>query len=573
MRLSRFHLRTTKETPADAEIVSHQLMLRAGMIRRLAAGLYTWSPLGLRVLRKVEAVVREEMNRAGAIELLMPTIQPKELWEETGRWRKFGPQLLKIHDRKDADYCYAPTAEEVVTDIARNELASYKQLPVNLYQIQTKFRDEIRPRFGVMRAREFLMKDAYSFHVDDQSLAAEYRNMYDTYARIFTRLGLKFRAVAADTGAIGGSASHEFHVLADSGEDALAWSDGSEYAANVELAEAVSPGERGAPAEELRKVETPTQKTCEAVAGLLGVPLARTVKSVAAIGVDAEGNPRFVLALVRGDHIVNEIKLRKLPGMGDYRLANEAEILEHLGAEPGFLGPVGTKEPVRVIADRSVAAMHDFVVGANERGYHLAGVNWGRDLPEPEVADIRNVVAGDPSPDGKGTLGIARGIEVGHVFALGRNYSESMDCTVLDANGKPVHPAMGCYGIGISRIVAAAIEQNFDEAGIVWPEPMAPWRVAVCVINPKDEAEVNDAAEALYRELTDAGIETVLDDRGLRPGAMFADIELIGIPHRVVVSGRGLAAGTFEYRARNAAESEQLDRAGLRDRLGIASRA
>ena len=573
MRLSRFHLRTTKETPADAEIVSHQLMLRAGMIRRLAAGLYTWSPLGLRVLRKVEAVVREEMDRAGAIELLMPTIQPQELWEETGRWAKFGPQLLKIRDRKEAGYCYAPTAEEVITDFARNELGSYKQLPVNFYQIQTKFRDEIRPRFGVMRAREFLMKDAYSFHVDDQSLAAEYRNMYDTYARIFTRLGLKFRAVAADTGAIGGSASHEFHVLADSGEDALAWSDGSEYAANVELAEAVSPGERGAPAEELRKVETPTQKTCEAVAGLLGVPLARTVKSVAAIGVDAEGNPRFVLALVRGDHIVNEIKLRKLPGMGDYRLANEAEILEHLGAEPGFLGPVGTKEPVRVIADRSVAAMHDFVVGANERGYHLAGVNWGRDLPEPEVADIRNVVAGDPSPDGKGTLGIARGIEVGHVFALGRNYSESMDCTVLDANGKPVHPAMGCYGIGISRIVAAAIEQNFDEAGIVWPEPMAPWRVAVCVINPKDEAEVNDAAEALYRELTDAGIETVLDDRGLRPGAMFADIELIGIPHRVVVSGRGLAAGTFEYRARNAAESEQLDRAGLRDRLGIASRA
>ena len=573
MRLSRFHLRTTKETPADAEIVSHQLMLRAGMIRRLAAGLYTWSPLGLRVLRKVEAVVREEMDRAGAIELLMPTIQPKELWEETGRWQKFGPQLLKIHDRKDADYCYAPTAEEVVTDIARNELASYRQLPVNLYQIQTKFRDEIRPRFGVMRAREFLMKDAYSFHVDDASLAAEYRNMYDTYARIFTRLGLKFRAVAADTGAIGGSASHEFHVLADSGEDALAWSDGSEYAANVELAEAVSPGERGAPTEALRKVETPTQKTCEAVAALLGIPLARTVKSVAAIGVEADGNPEFVLALVRGDHVVNEIKLRKLPGMGDYRLANEAEILEHLGAEPGFLGPVGTKQPVRVIADRSVAAMHDFVVGANQRGYHLAGVNWGRDLPEPEVADIRNVVAGDPSPDGKGRLGIARGIEVGHVFALGRKYSESMDCTVLDASGKPVHPAMGCYGIGISRIVAAAIEQNFDEAGIVWPEPMAPWRVAVCVINPKDEAAVNDAAEALYRELAEAGIETVLDDRGLRPGAMFADIELIGIPHRVVVSGRGLAAGTFEYRARNAAESEQLDRAGLRDRLGIAGRA
>ena len=569
MRLSQFHLHTTKETPADAEIASHQLMLRAGMIRRLAAGLYTWSPLGLRVLRKVEAVVREEMDRAGAVELLMPTIQPKELWEETGRWQKFGPQLLKIRDRKDADYCYAPTAEEVVTDFARSELSSYKQLPVNWYQIQTKFRDEIRPRFGVMRAREFLMKDAYSFHVSDEDLQREYRNMYDTYGRIFARLGLKFRAVAADTGAIGGSASHEFHVLADSGEDALAYSDASDYAANVELAEAVAPGERAAPSEDLRRVDTPAQKTCEAVAALLGIPLQRTVKSVAAIGSDDAGQPLFVLALVRGDHAVNEIKLSKLAGMAEYRLANEAEIRDHLGSEPGFLGPVAPRKAVRVVADRSVAAMHDFVVGANESGFHLAGVNWGRDLAEPEVADIRNVVAGDPSPDGQGALAIARGIEVGHVFALGRKYSEAMGCTVLDAAGKPVHPAMGCYGIGVSRIVAAAIEQNHDAAGIAWPDAMAPWRVAVCMINPKNDAAVTAAAQALYHELNAAGLDAVLDDRGLRPGAMFADIELIGIPHRVVVSERGLAAGTFEYRARSASEAEQLDRAALDARLGI----
>ena len=568
MRLSRFHLRTTKETPADAEIASHRLMLRAGMLRKLAAGLYTWSPLGLRVLRKVEAVVREEMDRSGAIELLMPTIQPKELWEESGRWQKFGPQLLKIRDRKEADYCYAPTAEEVITDFARNELASYKQLPVNLYQIQTKFRDEIRPRFGVMRAREFLMKDAYSFHIDDDSLAAEYKNMYDTYARIFTRLGLKFRAVAADTGAIGGSASHEFHVLADSGEDALAWSDGSDYAANVELAEAVAPVERPVPSDDLRKIDTPTQKTCEDVAALMGIALQRTAKSVAIMGHDHEGQPQFALALVRGDHVVNEIKLAKLPGLAEYRLATEAEILEHLGSEPGFLGPVAPKRAVRVIADRSVAAMADFVVGANARGFHLAGVNWGRDLPEPEVADIRNVVAGDASPDGKGTLGLARGIEVGHVFALGRKYSEAMDCTVLDASGRTVAPAMGCYGIGVSRIVAAAIEQNHDDAGIVWPEAMAPWRVAVCVINPKGDAAVSEAAEALYRELGEAGIDTVLDDRGLRPGAMFADIELIGIPHRVVVSERGLAAGTYEYCARGAETIEHVDRTALLEKLG-----
>ncbi len=569
MRLSQFHLRTEKETPADAEVVSHQLMLRAGMLRKLAAGIYTWSPLGLRVLRKVEGVVRAEMNAAGALELQMPSIQPKELWEETGRWEKFGGQLLKIRDRKDADYCYGPTHEEVITDFARQELASYKQLPVNFYQIQTKFRDEIRPRFGAMRAREFLMKDAYSFHISDEDLSREYQNMYDTYSRIFTRLGLTFRAVFADTGAIGGSASHEFHVLADSGEDAIAFSDGSEYAANVELAEAVSPGKRAAASESMRKVETPSQKTCEDVAALLGIPLTRTAKSVAIMTEGADKPAQFVLAMVRGDHVVNDIKLSKLSGLAEYRLATEAEIIQHLGSEPGFIGPVNPKASIRVIADRSVAAMHDFVVGANEAGYHLAGVNWGRDLPEAElVADIRNVVDGDASPDGHGTLRIARGIEVGHVFQLGRKYAEAMKCSVLDETGKAATPTMGCYGVGVSRIVAAAIEQNHDAAGIIWPEAMAPWQVAVCIINPKQDANVAAAAQALYDELNAAGVETVLDDRGLRPGPMFADIELIGIPHRVVVSERGLAAGTFEYRARRAGEAESLDRDALMQRLG-----
>lgn len=568
MRLSRFHLHTTKETPADAEIASHRLMLRAGMLRKLAAGLYTWSPLGLRVLRKVERVVREEMDRAGAIEVLMPTVQPRELWEETGRWEKFGGQLLKIKDRKEAEYCYAPTAEEVITDFARDELSSYKQLPVNFYQIQTKFRDEIRPRFGVMRAREFLMKDAYSFHLTEADLEREYRNMHAAYSRIFARLGLRFRAVQADSGAIGGDASQEFHVLADSGEDSIVFSTGSDYAANVEAAQAAAPGPRPAATEELRKVDTPTQKTCEDVAALLGIPLTRTVKSVAIATDDAASERQFVLALVRGDHAVNEIKLRKVPGLADYRLATEAEILEHLGSEPGFLGPIGAKKPIRVVADREVAAMADFVVGANEPGFHLAGANWGRDLPEAEtVADIRNAVEGDRAIDG-GELRLARGIEVGHVFQLGRKYAEAMNATVLDENGKAAVMSMGCYGIGVSRIVAAAIEQNHDEAGIVWPQAMAPWEVAVCVINPKDDAAVAAAAESLYAELNAAGHEAVLDDRGLRPGAMFADIELIGIPHRVVVSERGLAAGTFEYRARSASESENLDRAALFAKLG-----
>ncbi|MCB1560769.1 MAG: proline--tRNA ligase [Xanthomonadales bacterium] len=593
MRLSQFHLSTTKEVPADAEIASHQLMLRAGMIRKLAAGIYTWSPLGLKVLRRVENVVREEMNAAGAVEMLMPSVQPKELWEETGRWEKFGGQLLKISDRKHGEFCYGPTHEEVVTDFARNELKSYKQLPLTVYQIQTKFRDEIRPRFGVMRAREFLMKDAYSFHIDAESLDTEYWNMYRAYERVFTRLGLGFRAVHADTGAIGGSASHEFHVLADSGEDAIAFSDGSDYAANVEMAEAVSPGERAGPAEDLRDVDTPTQTTCEAVAELMGIPLTRTAKTVVYC-VDGE-DPQLIVALVRGDHSVNEIKLSKLDGIGGFRTAEESEIRAAFGCSPGFLGPVGlptkvstraleavridefsSRAPnierrVRVIADRTVAAMSDFVVGANRDGFHIAGVNWGRDLPEPAVvADIRNVVEGDPSPDGKGNLAIARGIEVGHVFQLGDRYAAAMDATVLDENGKARVMSMGCYGIGVSRIVAAAIEQNHDDAGIIWPQPMAPWDAVVCMINPKGDAATIEAAEALYADLRKAGLDVALDDRGLRPGVMFADIELIGVPHRIVVSPRGLEAGTFEYRGRRDSESQNLDRSALLEKLGIA---
>ena len=567
MRLSQFHLHTVKETPAEAELPSHRLMLRAGMIRKLASGLYTWSPLGLRVLRKVEAIVREEMDRAGAMEMLMPTVQPKELWQETGRWQKFGGQLLKIRDRKDAEYCYAPTAEEVVTDFARNELASYKQLPLNFYQVQTKFRDEIRPRFGVMRAREFLMKDAYSFDLDPAGMQRSYEAMVAAYTRIFTRLGLRFRAVQADSGAIGGDASQEFHVLADSGEDAIAFSTASDYAANIEAAQAADPAPRPAAGEPMRKVDTPSQKTCAEVAALMGIPLQRTVKSVALVGADAEGNEQFVLALVRGDHDVNEVKLAKVAGMADYRMASEAGILEHLGSEPGFLGPVAPKRPIRVLADREVAAMADFVVGANASGFHLAGVNWGRDLPEPDtVADIRSVVEGDRAADG-GELRIVRGIEVGHVFQLGDKYAQAMGCTVLDEHGKPRVLQMGCYGIGISRIVAAAIEQNHDDAGIAWPAAMAPWQVAVCVINPKHDPAVAAAADALYRDLQQAGVEVVLDDRGLRAGQMFADIELIGIPQRVVVSGRGLEAGTFEYRDRGGEAAENLGREALLARL------
>ena len=561
MRLSQFHLHTTKETPSDAELTSHRLMLRAGMIRKLASGLYIWSPLGLRVLRKVERIVREEMENAGAVELQIPTIQPRELWEATGRWEKFGPQLLKIKDRKEQEFCYSPTAEEALTDFARQELSSYKQLPVNFFQIQTKFRDEIRPRFGVMRAREFLMKDAYSFHLHDEDLVREYENMKAAYSRIFTRLGLDFRMVQADSGAIGGDASQEFHVIADSGEDALVFSTGSDYAANMEAAVAAEPAARAAAGEAMRKLETPTQKTCEEVAALLGLALQRTVKSVALMAGET-----FVLALVRGDHEVNEIKLAKVPGLSDHRFATEAEISEYLGCVPGFLGPVGPAKAIRVVADPEVAALADFVVGANEAGFHLAGVNWGRDLPEPEIADIRNVQAGDRARDG-GELKIARGIEVGHVFQLGRQYAKALNATVLDENGKAAVLSMGCYGIGISRIVAAAIEQNHDEVGIVWPEAMAPWQVVVCVINPKADAAVSAAATELLESLRAGGLDAALDDRGLRPGAMFADMELIGIPHRVVVSERGLAAGTFEYRSRSASEAESLDRDSLMRKL------
>jgi len=561
MRLSQFHLHTTKETPSDAELTSHRLMLRAGMIRKLASGLYTWSPLGLRVLRKVERIVREEMERAGAVEFQIPTIQPKELWESTGRWEKFGPQLLKIKDRKEQVFCYSPTAEEAAADFARQELSSYKQLPVNFFQIQTKFRDEIRPRFGVMRAREFLMKDAYSFHLHDDCLVREYENMKAAYSRIFTRLGLDFRMVQADSGAIGGDASQEFHVIAESGEDALVFSTGSDYAANMEAAIAAAPGERPAASEAQRKVETPTQKTCEAVAALLGLGLERTVKSIAIMSTDG-----FVLALVRGDHEVNEIKLGKVAGLQGYRMASEAEIATHLGSEPGFLGPLNPAQPIRIVADRDVAALADFVVGANEAGFHIAGVNWGRDLPEPEVADIRNAKEGDRAADG-GELKIARGIEVGHVFQLGRQYAQALKATVLDENGKAAVMAMGCYGIGISRIVAAAIEQNHDEAGIIWPAAMAPWQVVVCVINPKQDEAVTTAAAELLAQLQAAGLDAALDDRGLRPGQMFADMELIGVPHRVVVSERGLAAGTYEYRSRSASEAESLDRDALLGRL------
>ncbi len=557
MRLSQFHLATVKEVPADAEIASHQLMLRTGMIRKLASGLYTWSPLGLRVLRKVENVVREEMNRAGAVEMLMPTIQPRELWEETGRWAKFGPQLLKIKDRKEQEFCYAPTAEEVITDYARNELNSYKQLPVNFYQIQTKFRDEIRPRFGVMRAREFLMKDAYSFHLGQESLAQTYQAMYDAYARIFTRLGLEFRAVQADTGAIGGNASHEFQVLADSGEDAIVFSDGSDYAANVEKAEALAPTTpRPAPAAALQRVDTPNQKTIDEVSAFLKVSPAQCVKTLLVKGRDG-----LVALCLRGDHELNEIKAGKLAELADeVELASEADILAATGTRPGYIGPVELPAAIPVIVDRSAAVLADFVCGGNADGTHYTGANWERDARITRVEDLRQVVAGDPSPDGKGTLQLARGIEVGHVFQLGGRYAEALGATVLDDQGKAQVMLMGCYGIGISRIVAAAIEQRHDDAGIVWPEAMAPWRVAVCVINPKGNPDIAAAAESLYQELAARGIETVLDDRGLRPGAMFADMELIGIPHRVVVSERGLAAGTLEYRARAETESRAVTR-------------
>ncbi|MFZ5502900.1 MAG: proline--tRNA ligase [Pseudomonadota bacterium] len=556
MRVSHFLISTLKEAPAEAELPSHRLMMRAGYIKKLASGLYTWMPLGLRALRKVEAIVREEMDNSGAIELLMPAIQPAELWQETGRWEQFGPQMLKIKDRHDHLFCFGPTHEEVITDIARREIHSYRQLPLNLYQIQTKFRDEVRPRFGVMRAREFLMKDAYSFHADFASLEQTYQTMYDTYSRIFTRLGLRFRAVAADTGAIGGSGSHEFHVLADSGEDALAYCPDSDYAANTELAEALAPETaRAAPGETLREVATPKQTTCAAVAELLDIPLQRTVKLIV-----LTANDKLHILLLRGDHTLNEVKVSKLPEMGKFRFADEAEIRSFFNCPPGFLGPVGIdRTQVRLIADRSVVAMSDFVTGANQPKLHLAGVNWQRDLPEPDlVADIRNVVDGDVSPDGKGTLTICRGIEVGHIFQLRTKYAESLNATFLDAQGKSQIIEMGCYGIGISRIVAAAIEQNFDGRGIAMPAAIAPFQVAIIPIGRAKSTVVHDAAERLYTELGAAGIEVLLDDRDERPGVMFADMELIGIPHRIVIGDRGLKEGMLEYQGRRDTQAESI---------------
>jgi prolyl-tRNA synthetase len=555
MRVTRYFLPTLKEAPAEAELVSHRLMLRSGMIRRLAAGIYTWLPLGLRVVRKVEAIVREEMNRAGAIELLMPVVQPAELWQETGRWTKYGPDLLRLKDRHERDFIVQPTSEEVITDIARKELRSYKQLPVNLYHIQTKFRDEVRPRFGVMRSREFVMKDAYSFDIDRDGMLQSYQAMYDAYTRIFRRMGLKFRAVAADTGPIGGSASHEFQVLADSGEDAIAWCPTSDYAANIELAEAVAPApSRAVAAESMRKVPTPGKSTCEEVAELLALPLARTVKCIM-LATDMEGRPaRVWMLLIRGDHALNEIKTSKVSGLENFRWASEAEIVAATGCPPGYLGPVGISKEISLVVDRAVAVMADFVCGGNAPDYHLTGVNFGRDCREPDtVADIRNVVPGDPSPDGKGTLEIARGIEVGHVFALGTRYSKDMGATCLDAQGQSRLIEMGCYGIGITRIVAAAIEQNHDAKGIVWPQPLAPFAVAIAPVGYDRSESVRALADRLHDELEAAQVEVLLDDRGERPGVMFADLELIGIPHRITIGERGLKEDTVEYQARRGA--------------------
>jgi prolyl-tRNA synthetase len=568
MRSSRHFISTTKEAPADAELVSHKLMIRAGMIRRLAAGIYTWMPVGLRVVRKIEAIVRDEMNRAGATELSMPVVQPAELWQESGRWSAYGPELLRFKDRHERDFVIQPTSEEVITDIARAELRGYRRLPVHFYQFQTKFRDERRPRFGVMRGREFIMKDGYSFHADHADLEREYRSMYDTYTRIFTRLGLKFRAVAADTGAIGGTGSHEFQVLADSGEDAIVWSDGSDYAANLELAEAIAPAEpRTKPSGDMKKVPTPGKTTCEEVAALLKLPLQRTVKAIAVMSDD-----KFSLLLVRGDHSLNEIKASKVSGLNPFRFANDAEIQSHLGCNAGYIGPVGAK--VRTVADRTVAAMADFVCGANEEGFHLSGVNWGRDAAEPEVADLRNVIDGDPSPDGKGTLKIQRGIEVGHIFQLRTKYSEALKAVFQDDKGQSRPMEMGCYGIGITRIAAAAIEQGHDERGIVFPRPIAPFEACLVPIGLHKNPALRAAAEKLYAELLAAGVDALLEDRDERPGVLFADMDLLGIPHRLVLSERGLAAGTVEYKGRRQQAAENVPLAGvlpfLRDKLASA---
>jgi len=559
MRLSKFPLSTLKETPADAEIVSHQLMMRAGMLRKQAAGLYSWLPLGLRILRKVEAIVREEMNHAGALELLMPAVQPAELWQESGRWEQYGPELLRFNDRHQREFCFGPTHEEIITDIARREIHSYKQLPVNYYQIQTKFRDEIRPRFGIMRAREFLMKDAYSFHIDQASLEQTYQVMFDTYCRIFTRLDLEFRPVQADSGAIGGSVSHEFHVLAESGEDAIAFSSSGDYAANVEHAEALAPaGERPAAAADLTTVETPGQHSIDDVCTFLDVPPMRCIKTLL-----VQGEETAVVALVlRGDHELNHIKVENHPAVAmPLTFSTEEQIRNAAGCSAGSLGPVGLSIPV--IVDHAAAHLADFICGANEDGKHLTGVNWARDLPEPDCVDLRNVVAGDTSPDGRGTLSLARGIEVGHIFQLGKKYSESMKAGVLNEQGKDVPMIMGCYGIGVSRIVAAAIEQNHDDKGMIWPESIAPYQVALLPMNMKKSQRVREATDALYEELISAGFEVLLDDRPVRPGVMFSDMELIGIPHRIVVGEKNLDREMLEYKSRCDTDSQDIPRSEI----------
>lgn len=550
MRASRFFISTLKEAPSDAEVVSHKLMMRAGMVKRVGSGIYTYMPMGLRIIRKVEAIVREEMVRAGAIELLMPVVQPAELWQETGRWDKMGPELMRVKDRHGRDYAIQPTSEEVITDVVRSEIKSYRQLPLNFYHIQTKFRDERRPRFGLMRGREFTMKDAYSFDRDVDGLKQSYRLMYDAYVRIFNRFGLQFRAVAADNGAIGGTGSHEFHVIADTGEDAIVYCPNSDYAANIEAAEALPLAvQRAAATEALVKTATPGQEKCEQVAQFLNIPLERTVKSIVLTVEKPEGKEAWLL-LLRGDHNLNEVKVGKIAGIAGYRFATEDEIIEWFGTKPGYLGPMETKKPIKLVADRTVANMGDFVCGANAEGYHFTGVNWGRDLPEPMVADLRDVVAGDPSPDGKGVLAIQRGIEVGHVFQLGTNYSESMKATYLDENGKPQLLQMGCYGIGVTRILGAAIEQNFDDKGIIWPTSLAPFEVVLCPMGYDRSEAVRTETDRLYAALLAAGVDVMLDDRGERPGAMFADWELIGVPHRVVIGERGLKDGKLEYQGR-----------------------
>ena len=564
MRTSQFFFNTQKEAPADAEVISQKMMLRAGYIKRTATGIYTWMPLGLRVLRKVENIVREEMNNAGALELLMPAVQPAELWQESGRWEQYGPELLRFKDRHQREFVIGPTHEEVITDVVRRDVKSYRQLPIHLYQIQTKFRDEIRPRFGVMRGREFLMKDGYSFHTSFDDLVREYGNMYATYTKIFTRLGLKFRAVAADTGSIGGTGSHEFHVLADSGEDDIAFCPDSDYAANIELAEAVAPSAPRATAKlVLEKVATPGKMACADVSEFLMTPLDKIVKSIAVMSED-EGNKTFALLLLRADHELNEIKTSKIAAIGAFRLATESEVENYLGCKPGYIGPVAVdSNKVLIFADRSVAAMSDFVCGANEVGFHLTGVNFGRDLPEPQVADLRNVVAGDASPDGKGKLEICRGIEVGHIFQLRQKYAATLNCNYLDENGKSQIMEMGCYGIGVSRIVGAAIEQGNDEKGIFLPPSIAPFAVCIVPVGYQKSEAVKSATDKLYAELKAEGIDVVLDDRNERPGVMFADMELIGIPHRVVIGERGLKEGQLEYKGRLEAEASMIAQADI----------